>query len=63
MSMSTTTLPTFSEARARLLADIAARTGKPVDELRGWEDYDPITVDEEAYHMCRGHSGVRWAGD
>lgn len=56
-------LPTFGEARTRLLAGIAARLGKPAEELRGWEDYDPITVDEEAYHISRGETGVRWAGD
>jgi len=56
-------LPSFREARAQLLAGIADRMGKSVEALKGWEDYDPITVDEEAYHMSRGQTGVRWAGD
>ncbi len=55
--------PTYGEARSQLLADIAARLGKPVMELRGWEDYDPVTVDEAAHNMSKGRIGVVWTGD
>lgn len=56
-------LPTLGEARAILLQSIAQKLNKPVVDLRPWVDYDPIWVDEEAYHMSRGETGVRWAGD
>lgn len=55
--------PTTFEASRRLLEQIAQRLGKKRDELKPWVDYDPIAVDEQAYHMSRGQSGVRWAGD
>ena len=51
----------ISNAKQSVLESIAERLGKPVRELVGWADYDPIMVEEDA--LRRLSRGVRFAGD
>lgn len=53
----------YVEAKRKVLAQIAERKHLAVDDMKPWEDYDPIIVDEEAYHLAKGSKGVRWTGD
>ncbi len=59
-----TQLPTWQEARKAKLREISIKTGKAISELVAWVDYDPITIDEDAYNMSRGRYGNKyWTGD
>lgn len=42
---------------------IADDLGKPIEELEPWVDYDPITIDEIAWQIHKGRTGVVWTGD
>lgn len=53
----------YAEAKRMIMADLAQTKGIPVEELKPWVNYDPISIDEEAHHLARGSSGVRWTGD
>jgi hypothetical protein len=53
----------YSEAKSKLLAEVCRVKGKTRDQLQPWVDYDPPSIDEEAYHLARGSSGTRWTGD
>lgn len=53
----------YSEAKSKLLAEVCRETGKTMEQLQPWVDYDPPSIDEEAYHLARGSSGTRWTGD
>jgi hypothetical protein len=54
---------TYTEAKEQLLAEVCREKGKPRDQLKPWVDYDPPSIDEEAYHLAKGSSGTRWTGD
>jgi hypothetical protein len=53
----------YGEAKQKLLLEVAREKGKPRDQLQPWVDYDPPSIDEEAYHLAKGSSGIRWTGD
>jgi hypothetical protein len=53
----------YSEAKAKLMLEVAREKVKPRDQLQPWVDYDPPSIDEEAHHLARGSSGIRWTGD
>lgn len=53
----------YAEANRKQMKDIAYDLGKDVEDLEPWVDYDPITVDEIAWQLHRGRTGVRWTGD
>lgn len=36
---------------------------KDIRELEPWIDYDPIAMDEIAWQIHKGRSGVVWTGD
>jgi hypothetical protein len=42
---------------------IADDLGKPYEDLEPWVDYDPITIDEIAWQVHKGRTGVVWTGD
>lgn len=54
---------TYSEAKSKLLAELAESKGLSPDDMRAWVNYDPISIDEEAHHLARGSSATRWTGD
>lgn len=51
-----------SSKRAQMEA-IAEDLGKPYEDLEPWVDYDPIAIDDIAWHVHKGRTGVRYAGD
>jgi hypothetical protein len=42
---------------------IAEELGKDYEDLEPWVDYDPISIDEIAWQVHKGRSGVVWTGD
>ena len=53
----------YMNAKANQLQNRAEELCKPVNELEPWVDYDPITMDEIAWQIHKGRSGVVWTGD
>lgn len=53
----------YSEAKSAQLRTRAEELCKPVTELEPWVDYDPIAMDEIAWQVHKGRSGVVWTGD
>jgi hypothetical protein len=53
----------YSESKSAQLRNRAEEIGKAVAELEPWVDYDPITMDEIAWQVHKGRSGVVWTGD
>jgi hypothetical protein len=52
----------MSSKRGQMQA-IADDLGKPYEDLEPWVDYDPITIDEIAWQVHKGRTGVVWTGD
>ena len=53
----------FGDAKRQILQKMAETKGLRVEDMEPWDNYDPIIVDEEAYHLAKGSVGVRWTGD
>jgi hypothetical protein len=53
----------FSEAKENIKAAIAKDLKMDRKDLKPWEHYDPIDLDERAYQITKGLSGVVWTGD
>lgn len=53
----------YGEAKRVKMQSIADDLGKDYEDLEPWVDYDPITVDEIAWQIHKGRTGVVWTGD
>lgn len=57
------TVSTYTSSKQAQKQSIADDLGKPVEDLEPWVDYDPITIDEIAWQVHKGRTGVVWTGD
>lgn len=53
----------YTDSKAAQMKTRAEELCKDVSELEPWVDYDPISMDEIAWQVHKGRSGVIWTGD
>lgn len=53
----------YTDSKAAQMKTRAEELCKDVSELEPWVDYDPISMDEIAWQVHKGRSGVVWTGD